>query len=137
MREGGGKMKPCNITLHGPPGVGKTSLKRVILGQPPLSKEKQNGTPIIENAARAVNTSRFTANGKKLLAEVNNHDLIKMLAKKAKSIHLNRKKPKEPDSTQQQQHIPVSVIYLLIFACMNILINSCRHAYVEFPSYTL
>ena len=115
MREGGGKMKPCNITLHGPPGVGKTSLKRVILGQPPLSKEKQNGMPIIENAARAVNTSRFTANGKKLLAEVNNHDLIKMLAKKAKSIHLNRKKPKEPDSTQQQQHILVSVIYLCMY----------------------
>ena len=135
MKEGGGKMKPCNITLHGPPGVGKTSLKRVNLGQPPLPKEKQNATPIIENAARAVNTSRFTANGRKMLAEVNNHDLIKMLAKKAKSIHLNGNKPKEPDSTQQQ-HIPVSVIYLLIFACINILINSC-HAYVEFPNYTL
>ena len=112
MKEGGGKMKPCNITLHGPPGVGKSSLKRVILGQPPLPKEKQNATPIIENVARAVNTNRLTASGRKILAEVDNHDLIKMLAKKAKSVHLDGNKLQNHDSSQQQL---VSVIYLLMF----------------------
>ena len=42
MEEESGKMKLCNTTLHGPPWVGKCSLKRVILGQPSLPKEKQN-----------------------------------------------------------------------------------------------
>lgn len=99
MKEGGGKMKPCNTILHGPPGVGKSSLKRVILGVPPLPKEKQNATHIIEKAARAVSTKRFTANGKRILAEVNNTQLIKMLAKKAESIRVSSQKPQHHDST--------------------------------------
>ena len=107
MKEGGGKMKPCNITLHGPPGAGKTSLKRVILGQPPLPKEKQNATPIIENAARAVNTNRLTASGTKMLAEVDNHDLIKMLANEVQNLCLSRHKPQPQDSTQDHNTIPV------------------------------
>ena len=128
MKEGGGKMKPCNITLHGPPGVGKSSLKRVILGQPPLPKEKQNATPIIENAARAVSIDRLTASGMKMLAEVDNKSLIKMLAKKAKTLPLSIHSSQPHDSTQHhtqphdstqhhtqphdstQHHIPVSVI---------------------------
>ena len=104
MKEGGGKMKPCNIMLHGPPGVGKSSLKRVILGQPPLPKEKQNATLIVENAARAVSTDRLTASGKKILAEVGNTELIKMLAQTTKSF---RHKPRHYGTTQH--HIPVSV----------------------------
>ena len=107
MKEGGGKMKPCNITLHGPPGAGKTSLKRVILGQPPLPKEKQNATPIIENAARAVNTNRLTASGRKMLAEVDNHDLIKMLANEVKNLCLSSHKPQPQDNTQDHNAIPV------------------------------
>ena len=106
MKEGGGKMKQCNIILHGPPGVGKTSLKKVILGQPPLLKEKQNATPIIENAARAVSTNRLTASGRNILAEVDSKSLIKMLAKKVKSIHFNGNKLQNHGSSQQQ-HIPV------------------------------
>ena len=101
-------MKPCNITLHGPPGVGKTSLKRIILGHPPLPKEKQNATSIIENAARAVSIDRLTASGMKMLAEVDNKSLIKMLAKKAKTLPLSIHSSQPHDSTQH--HIPVSVI---------------------------
>ena len=104
MKEGGGKMKPCNTILHGPPGVGKSSLKRVILGQPPLPKEKQNATHIIETAARAVSTDRLTSNGRKLLAEVDNTDMIKMLAKKAESLRLNSHKPQHHDSTQHHNY---------------------------------
>ena len=107
MKEGGGKMKPCNIMLHGPPGVGKSSLKRVILGQPPLPKKKQSATLIVENAARAVSTDRLTASGKKTLAEVGNTELIKMLAQTTKSLHYNSHKPQHYGTTQH--HIPVSI----------------------------
>ena len=110
MKEGSGKMKPCNTILHGPPGVGKSSLKRVILGQPPLPKEKQNATHIVETAARAVSTDRLTANGRKILAEVDNTKMIKMLAKKAESLRLNSHKPQHHDSTDHHDYIPVSVI---------------------------
>ena len=107
MKEGGGKMKPSNNILHGPPGVGKSSLKRVILGQSPLPKDQQNATHIVEKAARAVSTDRFATNGRKILAEVDNTDIIKMLAKKAKSLRLNSHKPQQHDSTHH--HTPVSV----------------------------
>ena len=107
MKEGVGKMKPCNTILHGPPGVGKSSLKRLILGQSPLPKEKQNATNIVETAACAVSTDRYTAKGKKLLAEVDNTEMIKMLAKKAESLRLNSHKPQHHDITHH--HIPVSV----------------------------
>ena len=108
MKEGGGKMKTCNTILHGPPGVGKSSLKRLILGQPPLPKEKQNATNIVETAARALSTDRYTAKGRKLLAEVDNTEMIKMLAKKAESLRLNSHKSQHHDITHH--HIPVSAI---------------------------
>ena len=107
MKEGGGKMKPCNIILHGPPGVSKSSLKRLILDQLPLPKEKQNATNIVETAARAVSTDRYTAKGRKLLGEVDNTEMIKMLAKKAESLRLNSHKPQHHDITHH--HIPVSI----------------------------
>ena len=124
MKEGGGKMKPCNTILHGPPGVGKSSLKRVILGQAPLPKEKQNATHIVETATRAVSTDRYTAKGRKLLAEVDNTEMIKMLAKKAESLRLNSHKPQHHDSTDH--HIPVSVIYnVLMFVGVSVFIYVC------------
>ena len=105
LKEGGGKLKTCNVVLHGPPGVGKSSLKRLILGYPPLQREQQNATGIIENAVRAVSTTRL-AGGRQTLAEVNNVELIKMLAKQVKFLHLSSDIPQD-DSTHQ--HIPVSV----------------------------
>ena len=80
MKEGSGKIKPCNIIMHGPPGAGKTSLKRVIIGNSPLLSEQQNSTHVFENAVRAVGTSRLTAD-ERGLAEVDNQEIIKMLAK--------------------------------------------------------
>ena len=107
MKEGGGKLNPCTITLHGPPGVGKTSLKRVILGQPPLPKEEQNSTNIMENPARAMSTNRLATAGGQLLKEVDKEELIKMLAETVES--LRHQEPLQHDDSTQH-HITVSVI---------------------------
>ena len=88
MEQGSGKMNPCNITLHGPPGVGKTSLKRVILALPPLEKDEQNASNIAENVVRAVSTDLLKADGRNLLEVLDNEKLMMMLAKKVESLHL-------------------------------------------------
>ena len=108
MKEGGGKMKPRNITMHGPPGAGKTSLKRVIIGLSPLPSEEQNATDIVENAVRAVSTDRITADGRRsvMLTEVDNEELIKMLA--GVTNH----------QTQEPQHKPVSTVCVCVCVCV-------------------
>ena len=99
MKEGGGKMKPCNITLHGPPGVGKTSLKRLILGLPPLLKEEENSTNIMEKAVRAVSTHRLRRDGNNLLAAVDNEEFITMLAQTVGVVNEELQKKPPFDST--------------------------------------
>ena len=132
MKEGGGKMKPRNITIHGPPGAGKTSLKRVIIGLSPLPLEEQNATDIVENAVRAVSTDRITADGRRsvMLTEVDNEELIKMLARKVESHRVTS------HQTQEPQNKPVSTvcvslcrksynISLLVSICMSQLVCVC------------
>ena len=114
-------MKPHNITMHGPPGAGKTSLKRLIIGLSPLPPEEQNATDIVENAVRAVSTDRFIADGGRsvMLTEVDNKELIKMLARKIES-----------HQTQEPQHKPVSTVSV----CMLI---ACDHSIIIFITYLI
>ena len=91
MAEGGGELKHLNTVLHGPPGSGKSSLKRAILGEDPLPEEKQNSTDIMKNAVRAVSMDRL-----KSFDIISNEDLVELLAK----AMLNEiKKVKESKST--------------------------------------
>ena len=91
MAEGGGELKHLNTVLHGPPGSGKSSLKRAILGEDPLPEEKQNSTDIMKNAVRAVSMDRL-----KSFNIVSNEELVELLAK----AMLNEiKKVKESKST--------------------------------------
>ena len=75
MANGGGSLTHLNIILHGPPGSGKSSLKRVILGEDPLPEWLQNSTDIMENAVRAVSLDRI-----KQFAVVEKEYLIDLLA---------------------------------------------------------
>ena len=119
MKEGGGKMKPRNITMHGPPGAGKTSLKRVIIGLSPLPSEEQNATDIVENAVRAVSTDRITADGRRrvMLTEVDNEELIKMLARKVESHRVTS------HQTQEPQHKLVSTVCVCLCVCVCVCVH--------------
>ena len=75
MSEGGGKLLQSNIVLHGPPGAGKTSLKRIMVGLPCLPRNEQRSTNIVENSVRAICTDRV-----KQFKVIENNDLIGMLA---------------------------------------------------------
>ena len=91
MAEGGGELKHLNTVLHGPPGSGKSSLKRAILGEDPLPEGNQNSTDIMKNAVRAVSMDRL-----KSFNIISNEDLVELLAK----AMLNEiKKIKERKST--------------------------------------
>ena len=75
MSEGGGKLLQSNIVLHGPPGAGKTSLKRIMVGLPRLPRNERRSTKIMENSVRAISTDRV-----KQFEIIENNDLIGMLA---------------------------------------------------------
>ena len=113
MSEGGGNLSQSNIVMHGPPGAGKTSLKRVILGQPPLPKEEQNSTDIIENAVRAVRTERL-----KQFEVVDNEQMIENLARAVQALSTNKypkvqpiHRPQTTPSVEEDTDSPV------LFSC--------------------
>ena len=92
MKEGGGELFLSNIILHGPPGAGKSSLKRIIIGQPPLPKHKQNATDILEKSVRAVCIDRVTASetASGLFEVVDNEQIIERLAGEVETLREER-----------------------------------------------
>ena len=44
IAEGSGLLKPAVVVMHGPPGAGKTSVKQLLLGRPPIPPDQQHST---------------------------------------------------------------------------------------------
>ena len=83
MKNGWGKLFQSNLVLHGPPGAGKSSVKRAILGQPPLPKHKQSATDILERSVRAVSINRIASTNRHFEV-VDNEQIIDRLAGEVK-----------------------------------------------------
>ena len=75
MAEGSGTLYQSNIVLQGPPGSGKSSLKRALLGLDPLPKEQQTATDIVEKAVRAISIDKVNN-----FEVIGNDTLIEMFA---------------------------------------------------------
>ena len=97
MEEGEGDLVQSNIVLHGPPGAGKSSVKRLIIGLPPLPKEKHTATDIVENAVRAISTSQM-----KHFKVIENEELIGMIANEV-DCHKPEIKEEEKHSNNQKK----------------------------------
>ena len=95
MEEGEGDLFQSNIVLHGPPGAGKSSVKQLIIGLPPLPKEKHTSTDIVENAVRAISTSQM-----KHFKVIENEELIGMIANEV-DCHKPQIKEEEKHSNNQ------------------------------------
>ena len=103
MSDRGGKLLQSNIVLHGPPGAGKTSLKRIMVGLPCLPRNEQISTNIVENSVRAISTDRV-----KQFKVIENNDLIGMLASAVKNHEKEMPKNVLPVPHRQPDHHMVS-----------------------------
>ncbi len=81
MAEGSGTLYQSNIVLQGPPGSGKSSLKRALLGLDPLPKEQQTATDIVEKAVRAISIDKVNN-----FEVIENDKLIEMFADEVTSM---------------------------------------------------
>ena len=80
MDEGSGVLAQCNIVLHGSPGAGKSSVERIILGQPADSEHEQGASDILERCVRPICVTRVAVNSNKHFEVTNNDDIISRIA---------------------------------------------------------
>ena len=84
----------ARVLLHGAPQVGKTSVKRLIFNYPPLAKEDERSTQLLEDPVRAISTCRMMSTDERNLEEIDETKLIKMIQMELKS-HLSKRKEEE------------------------------------------
>ena len=100
-----GNMKVRRVVLHGPPCVGKSSIKRLILGEPPLDKHHEKSTDVLDPPIRLITANRLAEQNEKLY-EVDEEEVIHMIARQLepemiRSQHSNTsEKENKPDSDQ-------------------------------------
>lgn len=124
-----GQLKVSVLALHGPPGVGKTSLKRLIVGDPPLTSNQEQSTGIAESPVRAITLGKDIASkDADKFATVNDKNFIELLTGQIRSYKMQNPQVTadvEPSSTtaavvQQSRHSSIPKI-------------NCNQQHMELP----
>ena len=88
MRDGLTKVLIIKALIIGPPGVGKTGIRYLLLGLPPPSR--RNSTPLATRATRAISFYRIKADGSDVIwTELDDDTYLKYIAEEVKMIELN------------------------------------------------
>ena len=121
MREGRTKLLIIKALITGPPGVGKTCIRRLLLGLPP--PPSRTSTPLATRATRAISFYRIKADGSGDVTwtELDGDTYLKYIAEEVKMIELNpsRAVPPQPATsttpaaTESSAQEPSGVITLL------------------------
>ena len=98
MREGRTKLLIIKALITGPPGVGKTGIRHLLLGLPP--PPSRTSTPLATRATRAISFYRIKADGSGDVTwtELDDDTYLKYIAEEVKMIELNpsRAVPPQP-----------------------------------------
>ena len=98
MREGSTKLLIIKALITGPPGVGKTGIRHLLLGLPP--PPSRTSTPLATRATRAISFYRIKADGSGDVTwtELDDDTYLKYIAGEVKMIELNpsRAVPPQP-----------------------------------------
>ena len=98
MREGVTEVLIIKALITGPPGVGKTGIRYLLLGLPP--PPRRTSTPLATRATRAISFYRIKADGSGDVTwtELDNDTYLKYIAEEVKMIELNpsRAVPPQP-----------------------------------------
>ena len=98
MREGRTKVLIIKALIMGSPGVGKTSIRHLLLGLPP--PPRRTSTPLATRATRAISFYRIKADGSEDVTwtELDDDTYLKYIAEEVKMIELNpsRAVPPQP-----------------------------------------
>ena len=89
MREGSTKVLIVKALVIGPPGVGKTGIRYLLLGLPP--PPRRTSTPLATRATRAISFYRIKADGSGDVTwiELNDDTYLNYIAEEVKMIELN------------------------------------------------
>ena len=98
MREGSTKVLVVKVLIIGPPGVGKTGIRYLLLGLPP--PPRRTSTPLATRTTRAISFYRIKADGSRDITwvELDDDTYLKYIAEEVKMIELNpsRAVPPQP-----------------------------------------
>ena len=99
MRDGVTRVLIIKALVIGPPGVGKTCIRCLLLGLPP--PPKRTSTPLATRATRAISFFRLKADGSGVVTwtELDDDTYIKYIAEEVKMLELNPSVSSQPATT--------------------------------------
>ena len=104
MRDGVTRVLIIKALITGPPGVGKTGIRYLLLGLPP--PPKRSSTPLATRATRAISFYRIKADGSGDVTwtELDDDTYLKYIAEEVKMIELNPSRPVPPQPATNTTH---------------------------------